>query len=73
MLLYLNDYKGKYFVLSDTPDDMIGDIGTMDSDDITDDWLFDHVDACVYFGIPAYIGNDQGLKQRVDELYKNFE
>jgi hypothetical protein len=70
MLLYMNNYKGKHFVLSDEPDDLFGDIGTMKTEDISEDWLSDHIDDCIYYGIPAYVGGDKELRGRVTELMK---
>lgn len=68
---YLQDYKGKHFVLGDRPDEMFGDQGTIEDDKITDQFLEDHVDACRYYGIPAYIGKDLELKKRINKIYES--
>ena len=69
------DYKGKYFVLQDEifDDGFDYEIGTIKEDKITDAYLKDHIDACIYYGIPAYIGDDKKLKGRVNKLYEEYE
>jgi hypothetical protein len=69
MKLYQNDYKGKWFVLNDEPDDMYGDIGTMEYAETTDEFLVEHIEACTYYGIPEYIGRNEELKRRISDLY----
>lgn len=73
MTYYKIDYKGKHFILSDTVDDDDFDVGKMDDEDISDEWLMDHVGVCVYFGIPAYIGKNKILRERVENVYKRLE
>lgn len=70
---YLNDYKGKHFVLSDDDDDMFGSIGIMEEKELTDAFLISHVDACSHYGIPAYIGKDKTLQDRIDKIYGEIE
>ena len=67
-----SDYKGKYFVLQDSidPDDWMDiEVGEIEEDEITDEWLQSHVEACIYYGIPAYIGADKKLNERINKLY----
>jgi hypothetical protein len=65
MKLCQNNYKGKWFVLSDEPDDMYGDIGTIDSDEVN---LEEHADACLYYGIPMYSGSDKDFNKKCNEV-----
>ncbi len=74
---YQIDYKEKYFILQDekpTEDDWMDiEIGTMEDSEITDLFLREHTDTCIYYGIPAYIGKDEDLKGRIDKLYKEYD
>jgi hypothetical protein len=70
------DYKGKWFILQDTIDEddwMDVEIGEMDDPEITDEFLEEHVNTCIYYGIPAYIGNDKELKERINNLHIKYE
>lgn len=72
----MNNYKGKYFMLCDKidEDDYMGfEIGRMREDEITDEFLKEHVDACIYYGIPAYYGKDKKLAKRIERLYKEYD
>jgi hypothetical protein len=65
------DYKGKYFILQDELDDKYGmdfEIGEMKEEDITDEFLKYHCNNCIYYGIPAYIGKNQELKDRITKI-----
>jgi len=73
------DYKGKYFILQDKElvDDagvrefMYGEdivIGEMKEEEITDEFLKYHVNACNYYGIPAYLGSNKELKDRITKI-----
>lgn len=66
MVYYLNDYKGKWYVISDEPDSMYGDIGTMTDEEITDAFLEVHAQNCLYYGIPMYHGKNQELLDRCE-------
>lgn len=65
------DYKGKWFILQDKDrfdEDGYGmdySIGEIDIDDISDEFLEDHVENCMYYGIPAYLGNNEELLDRI--------
>ena len=71
------DYKGKYFILQDpnTPDEygMDFEIGEMKEDQLTDSFLLAHNEACRYYGIPAYIGSDVNLKERLAKLDSEYD
>ena len=67
---YLNDYKSKHFVLADEDDEMFGSVGTIEDDDITDTFLKDHIEACMYYGIPSYTGSDGVLRERIEAMEK---
>lgn len=66
------DYKGKYFILidEDYKDEFGIDLGKDDikEEEITDEFLKNHCSQCDYYGIPAYIGNDQKLKDRITKI-----
>ena len=64
MKLYQNDYKGKWFVLGDSSDEMFGHIGTIDSNEVD---LDEHADACLYYGIPMYVGGDKEFQRKCIE------
>lgn len=69
------DYKGKYFILQDKVHDECYDfeIGEMEDEEITDEFLHQHVLDCIYYGIPAYIGENKELAAKIDALYKKYE
>lgn len=67
MKLYQNDYKGKWFCLADEPDEMYGDIGTIEHTDVD---LDVHADNCLYYGIPMYYGASKEFKEACDEAMK---
>ena len=69
---YLNNYKGKWHILSDTDDEMYGSVGTIEDDAITEVYLLEHVKACQYYGIPPYIGSDEKLEARIEEIYNRL-
>lgn len=60
------DYKGKWFVIQDELYDLDYEIGTMEDEEITDEFLKDHVESCNYYGIPSYIGDDEVLNKRIE-------
>jgi recombinational DNA repair protein RecR len=67
------DYKGKYFILQDEVDEESGmDIEIGQINTITDRFLEGHVAQCIYYGIPAYLGNDKELKERVKKLETEY-
>lgn len=72
MKLNLIDYKGKHFILQDQDIELDDDwdlcIGTKEYNDIDDSFLRSHVDACIYYGIPPYIGADKKLNKRIDSM-----
>ena len=70
------DYKGKYFMLQDDSyylGDMDFEIGTMEDEEITDDFLKIHVINCNYYGIPPYIGDNKHLKEKILKFQKEYE
>ena len=75
----LSDYKGKHFILQDEldPDDPYDvpffPLSEIDDKDITDEWLQEHVNACIWYGIPAYNGNNKKLHERINKLYEKYE
>lgn len=71
----MSDYKGKHFVLQDTidPDSPFDfEIGEIKESEITDAWLREHVEASIYYGIPAAITKDELLNKRIEKLYQEY-
>ena len=63
----LIDYKGKYTIIQDMDIDLDGDIvvGTISKEDAIDE-ATERIEACRYYGIPAYIGEDKVLGEIYD-------
>ena len=71
MIFKLSDYKGKYFVIQDfiDPEDFYDyECGEIEESAITDSWLKNHVENSIYYGIPAYLGDNEELKGRIKEI-----
>lgn len=69
-------YKGgKWFILQDEAYNDIWDIeiGEMDDEDITDEFLKEHVDNCIHYGIPPVLTSNQELNDRVDKLLEEYD
>ena len=65
------DYKGKHFVLMDK--DRVDDIFDIVDDNIDIKTVIEknlkaHVMDCIYYGIPAYVGSNKELENKIDEL-----
>ncbi|HRF70618.1 MAG TPA: hypothetical protein PKV66_04235 [Candidatus Pelethenecus sp.] len=75
--LNLIDYKGKWFVLQDKgipdPQELDIIINEVESGDLDNDWLEEHVENSMYYGIPAYIGEDKILNERIKTIYEQIE
>ena len=69
MILHQVSYKGKWFVYDDEEDEMYGSEGTVDSDTITDADLLEHAEACCYYGIPMYTGNNKEFDDRCERAW----
>lgn len=67
MLLYITDYKGKWHIYDDEPDELFGSVGTVESDELSDMTLIYHAEACDYYGIPMYKGKDKEFRARCDK------
>jgi len=68
------DYKGKHFILYDK--DMVDELYIIDPYiDVAKvlENLEDHVEQCRYYGIPAYVGKDRELKEKIEELFNKSE
>ena len=70
MKYFLVGYKGKHFVIQDKEDYLSLTYGTITDKELTEDYLKAHVSNCIYYGIPAYIGSNNILNKRIDNLYK---
>ena len=65
------DYKGKHFILHDK--DRVDDRWDITDPNIHIDYvvnvgLHEHIHACNYYGIPAYIGSNEELKKKIEEI-----
>ncbi len=65
-----SDYKGKWFVLEDGE---TGDAPHIDIEWATGEGLPEHVENCLYYGIPAYIGANQELHDRIKRIEADFD
>lgn len=69
------DYKGKHFIITD--ENMLEDLDIInvyvDVETIIKNSLVLHVMDCIYYGIPAYIGKDEKLRKKIDEIYKKYK
>ena len=61
------DYKGKHFILTDkncvTDFDYVDEY--VDVEKTIKNNLENHVRDCIYYGIPAYIGENKELKEKI--------
>lgn len=73
MLLYENNYKGKWHVYADEDDEMYGSVGTVESSTLTDADLFNHAAACGHYGIPMYTGTNTEFIRRCDDAWDRYE
>lgn len=64
------DYKGKWFVLQDAdiPDDFADVRPEINLDWVMGEGLKEHVENCLYYGIPAYLGKDKELNHRISAI-----
>ena len=64
----LADYKSKYFVIQDELEDEdypFFPTKEMSHEDMTNEFLKEHVKNANYYGIPAYVGDDKQLQGRI--------
>jgi len=59
---YLLDYKGKFTIISDDVDDMDIEAGMISKENAIREAL-ERKASAEYFGIPAYIGDDEDLNK----------
>ncbi len=72
------DYKGKHFVLQD--DNLVDpafeyviDYINVDMIINNDKALKEHIADCIYYGIPAYSGNNKELNDKIARLSEELE
>lgn len=75
MKIIATSYKGKHFVLED--EDCVDEFDIIDDIDVgrvisNESSLRNHVVDCIYYGIPAYIGNNKELKDKIDKIEQEF-
>lgn len=70
------DYKSKYFILYDEScvddEDFVIEYISTTAIIHNDGALKNHVNACIYYGIPAYVGSNQELKDRINKLEEEY-
>lgn len=59
---YLIDYKGKFTIISDNIDELDYEVGTISKERAIQEAEERKANA-EYYGVPAYIGKDEELKQ----------
>ena len=64
MAIICSDYKGKWFVLEDG-DPAHNECPEVNLEYVLGVGLSDHVENCRYYGIPAYIGSDSALNEKI--------
>lgn len=71
------DYKGKHFVLMDENRlDVFDDVNEYINVEklLNNDFmLIRHVEDCLYYGIPAYIGNNKELNEKIKKYEQTFK
>ncbi len=66
----LSNYKGKHYVIQDELWEMDYGIDEIEDKELTDEFLKSHIEACNYYGIPAYIGKNKKLHKKIERLTK---
>lgn len=74
MKIVAADYKGKWFVLQDEDieDEFCAIRPEISIEYVTGEGLRDHVENCLYYGIPAYLGNDKELHDKIRQIEKEL-
>ena len=72
MKIIADDYKGKWFVLQDEDIDCDFERKEINIDWVMNEGLKEHVENCLYYGIPSYIGKNEELKKRIEILERNL-
>lgn len=72
MKIIADDYKGKWFTLQDE-DLPIG----FERKEVNIEWLLNeglqaHVENCLYYGIPPYLGKDEELNAKIETIMKKL-
>jgi hypothetical protein len=69
----LIDYKGKYSIATDAIiDDFDIVIGEISKEDLIKQ-IPERVEACTYYGIPVYIGEDKDIKDLIQKEYEKLQ
>lgn len=73
MKIIADDYKGKWFVLQDENIDCQYERKEINVEWVMGEGLEEHVENCLYYGIPAYLGDNQDLHKRIEEIQIKLE
>jgi len=68
MKIIADDYKGKWFILQDENIPANFTRKEINTEYVMNEGLMEHVENCLYYGIPAYIGQDQELLDKIEIL-----
>lgn len=76
MKIKLIDYKGKFDIWQDQSYNL-GDgwdleRGVIDSDSLTDSDIEEQHELSRYYGVPAYMGDDKRINDKIEELDKLY-
>lgn len=72
----LSDYKGKHFIIQDELTEEFDYpyiFEEISDEQLTDKFLQVHVETSIYYGIPAYCGKNQELKERIKKFEEEYE
>ena len=72
MKIIADDYKGKWFVLQDSDIDCDFERKEINVDWVLGEGLREHVENCLYYGIPAYLGKDKELHAKIKKIEKEL-
>ena len=68
----LIDYKGKYSIATDECDEDDIVVGEISKEDLIKQ-IPERVEACTYYGIPVYIGEDKEIEDLIEKEYEKLK
>jgi hypothetical protein len=66
------DYKGKYSIATDYVDEDDIYLGEISKEDLIKQ-IPERVEACTYYGIPVYIGEDKEIEDLIEKEYEKLQ
>lgn len=67
------DYKGKWFILQDEDIESDYERKEINVEWVMNEGLREHVENCLYYGIPTYIGDNKELKEKIAKIQEDLE